>query len=69
VTSAVREIADRVEGRPSQSISVVTENCSTCRERADALRRELAGMTDEQLKILSESLEPDFNASMSPTGA
>ena len=53
---AVREIADRVEGRPSQSLSLVTEECSTCREAADELRRELDGMTNEQLKTLSESL-------------
>src|ERR1700686_1067536 len=59
---AVREIADRVEGRPSQSLSVVTEECSTCRERADELRRELDGMTAEQLKTLAESLEPEFSA-------
>jgi hypothetical protein len=59
---AAREIADRVEGRPAQSVSVVTEECSTCREGADELRRELESLTDEQLKVLSESLEPEFNA-------
>jgi hypothetical protein len=59
---AVREIADRVEGKPAQSVSVVTEECAACREAADEWRRQLASMTDEQLKILSESLEPEFNA-------
>jgi len=59
---AVREITDRVEGRPSHSVSVVTEECSTCREAANELRRGLESMTDEQLKALSESLEPELNA-------
>jgi hypothetical protein len=57
---AVREIADRVEGRPSQSVSVVTEECERCREAADRVLLELRNMTDEQLKILSESIEPEF---------
>jgi hypothetical protein len=59
---AVREIADRVEGRPAQRVSVVTEECSTCREASDEFRRELESLTDEQLKILSETLEPELNA-------
>ncbi len=59
---AVREIADRVEGRPSQSVSVVTEECATCREAADQSRLELHNMTNEELKILSKFLQPEFRA-------
>jgi hypothetical protein len=59
---AVREIADRVEGRPSQSLSVVTEECSTCRAAADEWRRKLENMTDEELSALTESLDPAVDA-------
>jgi hypothetical protein len=59
---AVREIADRVEGRPSQSVSVVTAECARCREATDQSRLALRNMTDEELKILSKFVEPELKA-------
>jgi hypothetical protein len=64
---AAREIADRVEGRVPASVTVVTEECQTCRgareEQSQQWHEFLRGLSDDNLARLSESLE----ASLEPT--